>query len=276
VAGRFDQVEERLSRVRGWLALYGLSWRLGCRYLLRHGYLREAVVRIVIPLDPSRYLELPETLHELAARPGDAVLDLASPKLAGVALAERGVDVTSVDALAAEVATWRRLAGDRPRLRFVEGDGRSMPFEDASFDHAYSISVLEHIPDEGDREALRELARVVKPGGRVVITMPYADRYREDWRGHPVYGEGRSAERGCYFFERSYDEARVRRLIESVPELYLVASGVSRMSPNWHRLYLRAFPWLIALGPFYGILARRRDGPPGDVVRVTLARRGGE
>jgi hypothetical protein len=44
------------------------------------------------------------------------------------------------------------------------------------------------------------------------------------------------------------------------------------MTPNWHALFLRAFPWLIALGPLFGLLAVEREGPPGDVVRMTLER----
>src|SRR5207302_1737553 len=141
--------------MRGWGRLYVTSVGLGLGYLLRHGYLREAVIRVVVPLDPSRYLELPETLRELDARPGERVLDLASPKLLTLALAREGVEVTSVDQLAAEIDVWRKLTEGEPRLRFQVADGRALPFEDESFDHAYSVSVLEHIPDDGDERALR-------------------------------------------------------------------------------------------------------------------------
>jgi len=258
--------------VRGWLPLYTLSVRLGLRYLLTRGYLREALIRIAVPLDPSRYLELPDALRELGAAPGQAVLDLASPKLAAVFLARQGVRVTSVDALQSEVESWRKLAAGQEGVEFVLADGRELPYGEASYDHAYSISVLEHIEDDGDEVALRELARVVRPGGRVVVTLPYADRYHEDWRTRPVYGAG-AARDGRYFFERWYDEGRVERLAAGAPGLRHVASRVSRMSPNWHRLYVRTFPWLVALGPLYGVLGRERVGPPGDVVRLTFLRR---
>jgi SAM-dependent methyltransferase len=260
--------------VRGWLPLYRLSWRLGWRYLLRHGYMREAVVRILVPLDPSRYLELPDVLRELRAGPGERVLDLASPKLAAVALARAGAQVTSVDALAREVEAWRRLAVGQERLSFAVADGRSLPYPDASFDHAYSISVLEHIEDHGDEAALQELARVVRPGGRVVVTLPYSERYREDWRDRPVYEKGDS-QGGRYFFERWYDEARLEGLVGAAPPLRLASRKVSAMWPNLHRLYLRVFPWLMPLGPFFGLLARERQGPPGDVIRLTFERAAG-
>jgi SAM-dependent methyltransferase len=257
--------------VRGWVPFYLTSWRLGARALARRRALRQAVIRLVIPLDPSRYLEFPETVRELDARPGDRVLDLASPKLVAVELARRGVEVSAVDAFDAEIETWRSLAGNRRGVSFTVADGRRLPFPDASFDHAYSISVLEHIADGGDAEALRELARVVRPGGRVVVTVPYAERYHEDWREEPMYGDQEERD-GRYFFERWYDRARLDELARSASGLRLSGSRVLRMAPNWHRIFLRAFPWSIALGPFYGLLATEREGPPGDVARLTLER----
>jgi 2-polyprenyl-3-methyl-5-hydroxy-6-metoxy-1,4-benzoquinol methylase len=126
--------------MRGWLPLYALSVRLGLRHLIRRGpHTRQALIRMLIPLDPSRYLELPQTLAGLAVRPGERVLDLASPKLLAVALARRGALVTSLDVYEPEIEAWRDLAAGQPRLRFEVGDGRELPFGDAGFDHAYSV-----------------------------------------------------------------------------------------------------------------------------------------
>jgi SAM-dependent methyltransferase len=259
------------AAVHGWGGLWAESVRLGLRHLARHGYRREAVVRVVVPLDPSRYLELPWAIEHLGARRGDRVLDLASPKLLAVALARRGVDVTSVDQLEREIENWQALAGAVPGLDLVVADGRSLPFEDESFDHAYSISVLEHIEEPGDAEALAELARVVRPGGRVIVTLPHAQAYREDWRDVPVYanqpGGGRS------LFQRWYDPARVDALVAVAAALELVSREVVRMSPNWNDAYVRSFPWLVPLGPFYGLLGREVVAPDGDVVRLAFVKR---
>ncbi len=259
--------------MRGWLPFYLTSWRLGARALLGRRDLRQALIRLAVPLDPSRYLEFPETDRELRASPGDRVLDLASPKLMAVELARRGVQVTSVDQLEEEIETWRSLARGTPGLTFAVADGRELPFPDAHFDQAYSVSVLEHIPEPGASEALRELERVVRPGGRVVVTLPYAERYFEDWRDAPVYGDQEAVD-GRYFFERWYDEAHLAELVATVPGLRLAGTRVMRLVPNWHRMFVRAFPWLMALGPLYGLLAVQRDGPPGDVVRLTFERDG--
>jgi SAM-dependent methyltransferase len=250
--------------------------RLGLRHLVRHGYRREAVVRVVVPLDPSRYLELPWAIERLAARPGERVLDLASPKLLSVALARRGVQVTAVDQLEREIETWRVLAEGVPGLELAVADGRALPHDDASFDHACSISVLEHIEERGDEEALRELARVVRPGGRVVVTLPHAESYREDWRDAPVYANEppkSTEEGGRAFFQRRYDPGRVDALVAAVPELELVSREVVRMAPNWNDAYVRSFPWLVPLGPFYGLLGREVVSPDGDVVRLAFVRR---
>jgi SAM-dependent methyltransferase len=52
----------------------------------------------------------------------------------------------------------------------VCGDGLALPFADATFDLAVAAEVLEHVAD--DRAAMAELARVLRPGGRLAVTVP--------------------------------------------------------------------------------------------------------
>ncbi len=252
--------------LRHWGRLYALSVSLGLRDLLRHGPSRDGAIRVLIPLDPSRYLELPWAQRALDARRGERVLDLASPKLLAVALARAGVEVVSVDALPSEIELWRRLA---PEARFDVADGRALPFEQGQFDRAYSISVLEHIGGDGDERGLAELARVVKTGGRIVVTVPYAETYFEDWRNRPVYGADTEAEH--YFFERWYDGPRLDRLVAAAPVVERSRELV-RVEPNWNQRYNRHFPKLVPLGPFFGLLGREVAGPGGDIARLVLER----
>src|SRR4051794_39658567 len=62
-----------------------------------------------------------------------------------------------------------RRARDRDidNLEARQGDVRALPYEDATFDAAYLVATLGEVPDQD--AALRELARVVKPEGRIVV-----------------------------------------------------------------------------------------------------------
>lgn len=57
-----------------------------------------------------------------------------------------------------------------PNCKFIEADARDLPFEDNHFDCVLMSESLEHIPDE--EKAISEVHRVLRPGGRVIITVP--------------------------------------------------------------------------------------------------------
>ena len=86
-----------------------------------------------------------------------------------------------------------------------------MPFESESFTKTFSISVLEHIPDDGDTECIREIARTLAPGGRCVLTVPFGPTGSDEFRAAgDFYWSARSkTEEGGdrVFFQRRYDEA---------------------------------------------------------------------
>jgi ubiquinone/menaquinone biosynthesis C-methylase UbiE len=63
-----------------------------------------------------------------------------------------------------------RRAGVAERVETQDGDAQNLPFADASFNVVLSSLVLHNIPSrEGRRQAVREIARVLKPGGHVVL-----------------------------------------------------------------------------------------------------------
>lgn len=66
-----------------------------------------------------------------------------------------------------------RERGVAATIRPTQGDARSLPYEDASIDAAYLVAVLGEIPDQD--AALSELARVLRPGGRLVVGELFGD-----------------------------------------------------------------------------------------------------
>lgn len=109
----------------------------------------------------------------LGTGPGRVVVDVASgPGTSAMLLArETGCDVVGVDLSAESVAAATRAAeeaGLAGRVRFVCGDAESLPLEDASMDGALCECSLCLFPDKP--AAVRELARVLRPGARLALS----------------------------------------------------------------------------------------------------------
>jgi len=84
--------------------------------------------------------------------------------------ARAGAEVTAVDLSPTSVAqTRRRFELEGLRGTILNADGRRLPFDQASFDYAYSWGVLHHAPDLGT--SLGELVRVLRPGGELGVML---------------------------------------------------------------------------------------------------------
>lgn len=111
-----------------------------------------------------------QTLRVATIRPSEHVLDLATGTgLTAIAARKHGANVTGVDLTPELLAVARKKAKDDglEDIDFREGDAEALPFVDASFDVVVSTCGHMFAPDQPKVAA--ELARVTRPGGRVVF-----------------------------------------------------------------------------------------------------------
>jgi SAM-dependent methyltransferase len=135
-------------------------------------------------------------IDQLSLRGGERVLDVGCGH--GLMLCAAAKRLTTGEAVGVDIWQKEDQAGNSPaatmanaraegvvdRVELLDGDARELPFEDASFDAAVSSWALHNIYDAAGRaEALREIARVLKPGGRLaVIDIRHAADYARTLR----------------------------------------------------------------------------------------------
>jgi ubiquinone/menaquinone biosynthesis C-methylase UbiE len=162
----------RLAVASG-IALAGAAfwWRKhpsACPYSQRfwveapHPFITRARLREILEPEPG------ERVLEVGPGTGYYALPVAGWLLPGGRLDVLDVQQEMID------HTMRRAAEEGiENIEPVRSDARAMPYPDDSFDAAFLVTVLGEIPDQG--AALRELRRVVKPGGRIVVGELFGD-----------------------------------------------------------------------------------------------------
>jgi ubiquinone/menaquinone biosynthesis C-methylase UbiE len=156
----------------GALAILGISywWRKNpsaCPYNQRFwvmaphpGITRKRLLEILAPAADERILEI---------GPGTGYYSIpVAQKLTGGTLAVFDIQQEMLDHVVRE-AERLGISNIEPTL----GDAQALPYEDGSFDAAYLVTVLGEIPDQ--EAALRELARVLRPGGRLIVGELFGD-----------------------------------------------------------------------------------------------------
>ncbi|MBB3159248.1 demethylmenaquinone methyltransferase/2-methoxy-6-polyprenyl-1,4-benzoquinol methylase [Microbacterium proteolyticum] len=108
------------------------------------------------------------TLRAVAPKRGERILDLAAGTgTSSMAFVPSGAHVVAADFSRGMIAEGRRRHGNVANLEFVQADATDLPFEDGEFDAVTMSFGLRNVNDP--RRALRELRRVTRPGGRIVV-----------------------------------------------------------------------------------------------------------
>ena len=126
----------------------------------------------MIPAEADLGLGCGAPIGALALEPGETVLDLGSGGGLDALLAAREVGPTGrvigVDMTPEMIERARRAAAAFPQVEFREGRLESLPVDDASVDAVTSNCVINLVPDKP--RVFREVARVLRPGGRMVVS----------------------------------------------------------------------------------------------------------
>jgi len=244
-----------------WFKFYFYSLSLGIRYLFQNplSFSKEAIKRIIIPMDIARYFEIPATYWELNPQAKDKILDISSPKLLSCFIAEMNKsEIAALDIWKEEISNWRGLTnriGGIKGLKLIVGDGRALPFKNGTFDKIFSVSVIEHISEEGDIKCIKELSRVLKPGGIIVLTTPIGNDYKENWVMRDVYGKKYSGQRPL-FLSKIYTREMLKERIISPSGCKLERFAVCQEKPDYFsRIYSSLFPLLVPFGLIFPLFA---------------------
>lgn len=215
--------------------VYERFGRSAGQYILKHplkhyDLLPSAIDLLLSPVGVSRYFEFDFCARNLLPE-ARTILDISSPRLFSLyqASARPDINVTMANPDKSDIEISRKIA------RMLELDNivtqnqyvADLEITHIEYDAILSISVLEHVSGEkGDTAAIRALADMVRPGGRLVITVPVDRSYIEEYRNEDTYGLQSKNEKESYLFERRYDlDALLERLVAPV--------GANRVHMEW-------------------------------------------
>jgi len=210
--------------------------------LARAGHARLSIDLMLTPVSSVRYWEFDFADRHLPQR-GGAALDVSSPRLLALYLASRRrfekIVVANPDPsdLAQTAAIARTCGINGITTRAADAVGAA---DDELLDAVWTISVIEHIPGDGDSDATRALARSLSPGGVLVITVPTDRTSWTEYRDEDVYGLGLTPERnGQYFFQRWYDLGAIeRRIVDAVGYTPVAVEWFGERKPGTFARYI--------------------------------------
>ncbi len=255
---------------------YTYALKIGANELA-HGNYKHAIRHLLVPVPYWRLVEFRLVRDAGDFRGTDRILDIGSPKLLSIYLAKTlGTEVyaTDIDDYFVNEYTLLQKLENLPQDKFhvqVE-DGRQLSFPDGYFNKVFSVSVLEHIPGDGDAECMREIGRVLAPGGRCLLTVPFSPTSRTIYKeAKQIYWAKPSSEEDGdkdqpVFFQRRYSEGDLHeRLIRPsglcLRELRFVGERVLSHSSKEIFEYV-PFVGMVMTGLAHPVLSRLFHTPP--------------
>lgn len=198
-------------------------------------------------------------LSTLPAGHRPKILDVGSPKMLGLYFGVIApVEVTLSDISELNIDEYRTMwhalePKAKGQVSFSLEDARSLQLPDAEFDVVYSMSVIEHIEgDAGDSQSIREFLRILKPGGLLVLSVPFGGKYVEQKRIGFSGAARKTGDSKEYFFQRIYDQPTFeKRILRHAGELEDINVLTVSRKNQW---LLRSFASLGETGALLGMI----------------------
>lgn len=185
------------------------------------------------PVSIVRYFEYDFAIRNFSATSlsTNNILDISSPYLFGFYLASsfegeynyRNPDSNDLNL----VKKYSSKLKFRMKYNAESADATKLSFFDNSFSHIISISVIEHINGNGDSEAIKEMWRVLKPNGILILTFPVAKVFEEEFSEKDIYGLNVNKIKEKFFFQRIYDETSIKeRLLNKISDFTILSREI--------------------------------------------------
>lgn len=213
------------------------------------------------PVSIVRYFEFDFVNAHLNLDNGWKVLDISSPYLFGFFQSEKHfLEYSYINPDEKDLSNVISLS---KKMRFSSAylaqsmNVLKLTFPDNNFDAVISISVIEHIDNEGDSKAMKEIWRVLKPNGLFSFTVPVKKQFEMEYRDKDEYNLNNSNMESKYFFQRIYDNKKIdERLLSSISNYEIITRkifGVNEKSFyfEYKRRWMKYNYWETVKDPYY-------------------------